>query len=249
VYHCAPDSSACDVNLRITGSTVRCVQLITSDLQTQCPPRVEIRRDIWLDARLALWLAELRILVVADLHWGYAVSHRVHGNLLPAWGDADIAQRLNSLVADYDPSEMIWLGDSLHTLAGPDAASEFLNASPVPVTIVSGNHDARWSRAQGCAVLTRGSFFLHHGDRAHDVPVEALEIVGHHHPAISWRDGGGTRLKLPALIAGRRRLVLPAFSPWAAGVPWENPVADETVYAIGSKRIFTVPRAHNQKGS
>ena len=222
--------------------------MITSDLQTQCPPRVEIRRDIWLDARLALWLAELRILVVADLHWGYAASHRVQGNLLPAWGDADIARRLNSLIADYDPVEMIWLGDSLHTLAGPDAASDFLRASPIPVTIVSGNHDARWSRAKGRATVMRSSFFLHHGDRTPEVPAGALEIVGHHHPAIAWKDGAGMRLKLPALVAAPRRLVLPAFSPWAGGVPWKTLAPDETVYAIGSKRIFTVPRAHDQKG-
>lgn len=222
--------------------------MITSDLQTQCPPRVEIRRDIWLDARLALWLAELRILVVADLHWGFAASHRVHGNLLPAWGDADIAKRLNSLIADYAPAEMIWLGDSLHTLVGSDAASEFLRASPVPVTILAGNHDARWSRTEGRQALTRSDFFFHHGDRTANVPREALEIVGHHHPAIAWHDGAGARLKLPALIAGRRRLVLPAFSPWAGGVPWKKTAADETIYAIGSKRIFTVPRAHDQKG-
>ncbi|HTO02145.1 MAG TPA: metallophosphoesterase [Opitutus sp.] len=223
--------------------------LITSDLQTQCPPRVEIRRDLWLDARLALWLAELRILVVADLHWGYADSHRAQGNLLPAWGDADIARRLNSLIADYVPAEMIWLGDSLHTLAGTDAASAFLRASPVPVTIVSGNHDARWSRAEGRLALRRSNFFLHHGDRAAEVPDDTLEIVGHYHPAIAWHDGAGARLKLPALVAGRRRLVLPAFSPWAGGVPWSTPAADETVYAIGSKRIFTVPRAHDHKDS
>ena len=173
--------------------------MITSDLQTQCPPRVEIRRDIWLDTRLALWLAELRLLVVADLHWGYAASHRAYGNLLPAWGDADIARRLNSLITDYDPVEMIWLGDSLHTLAGPDAASEFLETSRVPVTIVSGNHDARWNRTQGRQVLTRSNYFLHHGDRPLDVPGDALEIVGHYHPAISWHDGAGSRLKLPAL--------------------------------------------------
>ena len=82
-----------------------------------------------------------------------------------------------------------------------------------------------------------------------DVPGDALEIVGHYHPAISWHDGAGSRLKLPALVAGPRRLVLPAFSPWAGGMPWKTPSADETIYAIASKRIFTVPRAQNQKGS
>jgi metallophosphoesterase superfamily enzyme len=217
-------------------------------LQNPCPPRVEVRRDLWLDARLALWLAEPRILVVADLHWGYVASHRATGNLLPAWGDADIARRLNSLIEDYRPAEMIWLGDSLHTLAGSESANEFLRSATVPITIVSGNHDARWSRAKDCMFVTRKTYFFHHGDRAHDVPPESVEVVGHHHPAVVWYDGAGTRLKLPALITSSRRLVLPAFSPWAAGVHWISEFPGETIYAIGTKRIFTVPHAHHQKG-
>jgi len=209
--------------------------------------RVEVRRGAWLDSRLALWLAELRILVVADLHWGYAASHRAHGNLLPVWGDSEIATRLTALISDYAPEEMIWLGDSLHTLDGPDAAEAFLPDAPCPVTIISGNHDARWSRARECRFVRRADYFFHHGDRPRDIPAGALEIIGHHHPAVSWQDGAGTRLKLPALVASAQRLVLPAFSPWAGGVPWKWGQPGETLYAIGTKRIFTVPRATDHK--
>lgn len=208
-------------------------------MATTLPPRLEIRPDVWLDGRLALWLAGPRALVVADLHWGYVESHRAQGNLLPAWGDADIASRLDALIADYAPVELIWLGDSLHTLDGRSAAEAFLRRCPVPVTIVSGNHDARWNPAQRHAVLRRHGYFLHHGDRSPPVPAGALEIVGHFHPAVSWNDGAGTRLKLPALVASARRLILPAFSPWAAGGPWPPGAAGETVYGIGTKRIFT----------
>jgi metallophosphoesterase superfamily enzyme len=216
-------------------------------MPAQRPPRLQIRPDAWLDARLALWLPTARALVVSDLHWGYAESHRAQGNLLPAWGDADIAARLRSLIADYQPAEMIWLGDSLHTLAGRSAAETFLLDAAVPVTILAGNHDARWSRAQELRAVTRGGYFLHHGDQAPSVADDLVEIVGHHHPAFVWHDGAGTHLKLPALVASDRRLVLPAFSPWAAGLPWPGH-SGEVVYAIGTKRIFTVsPRArHNQ---
>lgn len=201
--------------------------------------RLEIRPGLWLDSRLALWIATPRLLVVADLHWGYAHSHRVQGNLLPAWGDATLAQRLRDLIADYRPAEMIWLGDSLHTLAGRELADAFVRTSPVPITILSGNHDARWPLAQGRDFLDREGCYLHHGDRPRTVPADRLEIVGHHHPAFVWQDGAGTRLKLPALVASAPRLVLPAFSPWAAGTPWKRQ-PHETVYAISPKRIFTL---------
>jgi metallophosphoesterase superfamily enzyme len=221
--------------------------MLTPFAPSSTPPRLEIGRGIWLDGRLALWLEELRLLVVADLHWGYVESHRARGNLLPAWGDADIAARLASLIADYEPAEMIWLGDSLHTLDGRAAAEAYLQGNRTPVTIVSGNHDVRWSRAAECVSIVRGPYFLHHGDRARDLPADCVEVIGHHHPAISWHDGAGTRLKLPALVASPRRFVLPAFSPWAAGVPWLAGAHDETVYAIGTKRIFTAPPARLQK--
>lgn len=202
-------------------------------------PPTEIQPDIWLDRRRALWLSRLRLLVVADVHWGYAVSHRARGNLLPIWGDEEIAARLDELVQDYRPAEMIWLGDSLHALPGRAAAEAFLGRDGVPPTIVlAGNHDVRWSRAKE-ASLRRDGLFFHHGNAALAVPDGALEIVGHHHPAVTWYDGAGGRLKLPALVAGPRRLILPAFSPWAAGVPWNSQRReDETLWAVAPKRIF-----------
>lgn len=210
-------------------------------------PRLEVLPDVWIDSRLALWLARLRLLVVADLHWGYVETHRVRGNLLPAWGDAEIATRLRALIADYQPAEMIWLGDSLHSIDGRTAAEAFLRTSPLPITLVSGNHDARWALAGEFTHLVRDAFFFHHGDRPLAPPPDTLEIVGHHHPALAWHDGAGGRLKLPALVVSPRRLVLPAFSPWAAGAPWHSDAPDEIIYAIGTKRIFTLSPGARQK--
>ena len=54
-------------------------------------------------------------------------------------------------------------------------------------------------------------------------------------------DGAGTRLKLPALVASPRRLILPAFSPWAAGTTWNNDaLPEEILWAIAPSRIFAV---------
>ncbi len=199
-------------------------------------PRAEILPEVWLDARLALWLAELRLLVVADLHWGYAASHAVRGSLLPLWGDDEIAARLDALIADYRPAEMLWLGDSLHTLTGRASAEAWLHRATVPVTVLAGNHDRKWPRA-ALPTEHRGRFFFHHGDGSPVLPSGSLEIIGHHHPAVTWNDGAGGRFKLPALVASDRRLILPAFSPWAAGAPWRAR-SGETLWGIAPQRIF-----------
>jgi uncharacterized protein len=204
--------------------------------------RTEILPGIWLDSRLAVWFAAERMLVIADLHWGYAASHRARGNLLPWWGDDEIQQRLLALMATYQPAEMIWLGDVVHAAEGAARAETFLRNAPLPVTLVAGNHDRRW-RGTTTKSVTRGNYFFHHGDSAAAVPSQSLEIIGHHHPAVSWSDGAGTQVKLPALIASPRRLVLPAFSPWAAGTAWVSDSArGETAWAVAPTRIFAVPR-------
>jgi metallophosphoesterase superfamily enzyme len=202
----------------------------------------QIRPDVWLDARRALWLSDLRVLVMADIHWGYAESHRARGNLMPRWGDGEIAERIGGLVADYGPAEMVWLGDSVHSVAGRGAAEDFIGASATPVLVLEGNHDVKWKRVSGPSAR-RGKFFLHHGHRSPAVPRGHVEIVGHHHPAVSLYDGAGGSLKIPALVEGPRRLILPAFSPWAAGTPWNSSLgARESLWAVSPKRVFRIPR-------
>ena len=206
------------------------------------PVRVEIRPGVWLDSRRALWLAEERLLVVGDLHWGYADVHRARGNLLPAWGDDELEARLLALVDDYRPGEMIWLGDVVHATEGAGRAERFLRHAQIPVTVIAGNHDRRWSGASIQAVV-RGGYFLHHGDGTPAIPPGTLEIIGHLHPAVVLDAGAGARVKVPALVAWPQRLVLPAFSPWAGGSAWSHSGdADEIVWAIAAQRIFALPR-------
>lgn len=221
------------------------VNVQRTSISTQ-PVRTEIQPDIWLDSRLALWVASLRLLVIADLHWGYSASHRARGNLLPWWGDDEIARRLQSLVSDYAPAEMLWLGDIVHAAEGGAGAEAYLRASTVPVTVLAGNHDRRWPTATARSAA-RGRFFFHHGDGAPALPSGCTEVVGHHHPAISWGDAAGSRLKLPALVAASNRLILPAFSPWAAGTPWNDRIGPgDTIWAVTPSRIFAFTRPPRQ---
>ncbi|HEY4245605.1 MAG TPA: metallophosphoesterase [Lacunisphaera sp.] len=200
----------------------------------------EIQPDIWLDSRRAVFFAKSKSLAIADLHWGYAKSHQAAGNLLPSWGDGEIARNLSGLIADYRPEEMIWLGDSLHALTGRAAAEAFLRDCAVPVVILSGNHDRKWNVAKDRSA-SREEYFFHHGDTSPAVPLGGIEIIGHFHPAFDWYDGAGGRVKLPALVCGERKIILPAFSPWAAGTPWNSSLAEEDqLWVIAPRRIFPV---------
>ena len=147
---------------------------------------VEVEPGWWLSAERALYLAAERTLVVADIHWGYAHSHRQVGNLLPLWGNEEIARRLHRLLDHYRPERMIWLGDSLHTAAAAPFAENFLRqVEPLEVVVIAGNHDRAWARA-GKQEFQHGSWLFHHGDRPREIAEGLMEAIGAHPiPAIA----------------------------------------------------------------
>src|SRR6476659_6700076 len=114
------------------------ISVSSSFVQSQVLP------GIWLDSRRAVWFAAERLLAIADLHWGYVASHRARGNLLPVWGDDEIERDLGALLSEYQPVEMLWLGDVVHAAEGAGRAELFIRNASVPVTLIAGNHDRRW---------------------------------------------------------------------------------------------------------
>ena len=205
--------------------------------------QIEIEPGTWLSAARSLYLATEKTLVVADIHWGYAQSHRRVGNLLPIWGNREIAQRLHRLIEHYEPRRLIWLGDSLHAPAAASIAEDFLREIAfLEVIIIRGNHDRAWPRADHVEYRL-GPWLFHHGDRVREVEEGVIEVIGHIHPAISWSDGAGLRLKVPVLVQGRRRLILPSFSDWSSGAVWNDRLeADEKMWLISSRKIWPVTR-------
>ncbi|PZR76103.1 MAG: hypothetical protein DLM73_03515 [Chthoniobacterales bacterium] len=63
--------------------------------------------EVLLDGRLALFHQRERWLAVADLHFGYELSQRAAGRLVPMWGMASIAERLMRLVAECRPTRLL----------------------------------------------------------------------------------------------------------------------------------------------
>ena len=201
---------------------------------------VEFRPGWRLSGERSLYLAREKTLVVADVHWGYADSHRRVGNLLPRWGDEETSRRLRRLLGHYQPARMIWLGDSLHTGKSAHVAEEFLAglSREIEMIVLAGNHDGAWPRADRHE-YRQGNCFFHHGHRTREIEAGLIEIVGHIHPAISWSDGAGLRLKVPALIEGPRRIVLPSFSDWSSGAVWNDRLEEgEKLWLISRKKIW-----------
>ena len=198
--------------------------------------------EILLDGRLALFHKTERWLAVADLHFGYELSQRAAGRLVPLWGMATISERLIELVKEYAPRRLIVLGDLVHDKTAASEAAELLGgfAERCEVVVVAGNHD-RQVRGQVEMVdsLETGQFHFHHGHCAIDV-ADRIQIIGHHHPAAVISDGAGLRLKCPAFVQQSNCWIMPAFSPWASGTRWTSDEASR-VWLCTAERVFALP--------
>jgi uncharacterized protein len=191
---------------------------------------------ILLDARRAVWLPGPRVLAIADLHLGYAWAHRTRGQLLPIAHGEDTLDRLATLAADYDPAEIVLLGDIVHEAVPIEPLADALRTLHTQfgtrLRAVTGNHDRnlldtlRQNRIPITLLPshTSGHHTFEHGDLSEDEAAQTRLstlpgplFIGHEHPVIALSDSAGSHLRAPCFLVGPRLIVLPAFSPWAAG--------------------------------
>jgi DNA ligase-associated metallophosphoesterase len=198
-----------------------------------------IAPNILLDGRLALFHETERWLAVADLHFGYELSQRAAGRLMPLWGMASVEKRLADLLAEYRPRQLIVVGDLVHDRASTAAAQELLGRlrTRCEVIVLAGNHDRHAGRAIEFAPKWETPDFVFHHGHCEPEPTNRIRIIGHHHPAASLRDGAGLRLKLPAFVQQERCWILPAFSPWAGGVEWPAEEGSR-IWVCSPRRVF-----------
>jgi uncharacterized protein len=223
---------------------------------------LELRPGILADCTGAIFLEASRTLLIADAHLGYAWAQRRRGELGPLT-DGGIRSKLNTVFARWQPDELVFLGDVVH-LSRPakperDAIEEMLAdlASVTRVTVVLGNHDRGFVRDFGhLPIRTQQSWeddlvVAVHGDQGWPETERCL-LLGHLHPCIRVPDAAGVRQRLPVFLIGSRAMVLPAFSPFAAGhdlgkglpASWRLLFGDQPVQlaAVTGTQVRLLPR-------
>ncbi len=229
------------------------------------PSSTALSHELTADIRRALWLPQHKLLAVADLHLGYAWSHRSKGQLLPVTRQEDTVERLLELQHEYQAEHIAILGDIVHdTISIPEVRAELdrlittLSAQS-QLTLLLGNHDRQLERnltlpenVQLQKSLTVGHFTLLHGDDSRVMEggeASLTLIMGHEHPTLSLGDGVSA-VRCPCFLVSPHAVVLPAFSPWANGCtvgrqrflsPLLQEVSFREAHAIMGKRLLRVP--------
>lgn len=206
-----------------------------------------VRPGIVADCTGALYLEASRTLLIADIHLGYAWAQRRRGELGPLT-DGGVAKRLERSLDRWRPEHVIFLGDLVHLGKPSDAERRAIEgvvantAARARVTIVLGNHDRTFERDFGYLGLrtTRRweneEVIAVHGDG--DLPAsDKLLVMGHLHPAIGIADSVGVVRRLPVFAIGSRALVMPAYSPFAAGFDLRQALPHEWCMLFGAEPV------------
>lgn len=166
-------------------------------------------------------------LVVADVHVGRDEASSVE---FPLGERTDLRERLDALLTYFEPTEVVFAGDVLHSFSHASDATranlqelvDCCREAGARAILVAGNHDTLleqvWDGDVYESYRLADDTVVCHG---HEVPAETGRryLVGHDHPAIEIE---GKRR--PCYLLGEKTyrdadvVMLPAFNRLAAGV-------------------------------
>ncbi|MGE0331502.1 MAG: ligase-associated DNA damage response endonuclease PdeM [Ramlibacter sp.] len=215
--------------------------------------------DVALHPTGGACLIEHQTLLVADAHFGKAVSFRKLGVPVPQGTTTQTLSQLTALLADTGARRIVFLGDFLHSARAQAPATLAALArwradhAALQLTLVRGNHDDRAGdppASLGIEVVDEpvplGPFALCH----HPQPVAgAYVLAGHWHPCISVRGRANDRLRLPCFWFGDETQhpvgVLPAFGSFTGMHPVAQRDGDR-VYVVAQDEVRYVPASSRQ---
>ncbi|MBD2256392.1 ligase-associated DNA damage response endonuclease PdeM [Pseudanabaena sp. FACHB-2040] len=195
----------------------------------------------------AVYVEEMRSLLVSDLHLGKSETFQSYG--LPVSNQVNQAtlQRLEQACNQVKPDYLWILGDLFHAQEGLvdeviDGWLKFLHRTQVTAHLVLGNHDRPLPDLFNqltlvCfteAVITNGLILSHEPYPS----ASQLNICGHIHPCVRLKSRLDT-LRLPCFYwePHRKRLTLPSFGDFTGG--YEVPFSRQAIaYVIAEDQVL-----------
>jgi len=197
-----------------------------------------------LDAGLGLYWPAQETLIVSDLHLEKATYLTQFGSPLAPYDTLDTLNRLEALVAKYEPKALILLGDSFHDRQAlqrlEDAARHQLQAICTSVEtchMVEGNHDLGLSDStlSFTDTVERAGIIFRHEPQASLIP----QVIGHFHPKLRT-SLHGHRLTGKVFAVNQSLLIMPAFGTFTGGLD----ITDDAFTALSGETPFEAYMVH-----
>ena len=208
---------------------------------------------LYLDGRKAAYWPKEKTLLLADLHLGKARAFDAQGFNLPNYDTQETLNRLQVLIALYQPQTVIFLGDSFHrehswqqlSHTDRETCCEIIQAIPECIWIL-GNHDPSIPDSlpgTRCSTITRSGILLCHDGS----PTEQPQILGHFHPKCRFRL---VRIhkSAPCFAHAPHQLILPAFGAFTGGLSMHDPalrafIQPSEAFVCYEEKIWALPRS------
>lgn len=199
----------------------------------------------------AMWIEEVRALVVADLHLEKGSAYAARGQMLPPWDTRETLTRLRAEVAATQPDMIISLGDALHDAAAGErfCADDLSDIGALTAAArfvwIAGNHDRDGLAALPGEIteeMVFGDLVLRHE------PVTGADhgwAAGHLHPCARVKGRTGS-VRRRCFVTDGARIILPAFGAYAGGLNVRDQAyagmfrGKPTAVVLGRERAYPV---------
>ncbi len=197
--------------------------------------------------RVVYWERE-NMLLLADLHLGKTSHFRKSGLAVPEAAGQSNWERMISLLLDYEPKRVLFLGDLFHSEynAKWDELIELMDQfSNIQFELIIGNHDIldplNYERS---ALLVHGVSleiepFLFTHEPTFTEGFDVYNLAGHIHPCVRMRGAARQSLRLPCFYFGKTGGILPAFGAFT-GMGLIQPEIKDQVYVIAEDKVLMV---------
>jgi len=194
----------------------------------------------------ALWLPNLKSLVIADVHWGKIDHFRKAGIPVPVKGNDKNAETLISILNQFKPRRVIFLGDLFHSVYNDgwetfgQIRKAFVHCS---FELVIGNHDIlsdlQYERHK--ILLHKESLRLDNLLLTHepleDIPEDVFNVTGHVHPGAHLRGAGRQSVVLPCFYFKSNQCILPAFGAFT-GLATVQPKRGDKIFVVANGNVL-----------
>lgn len=214
---------------------------------------------------LSIWLPAEQALILSDFHLGYEEYLHQKGVLLPRFQVEEIIQRLKLIFEKVKPKMIIINGDLKHEFSRNLNQEwkevlkvlQFIQSHCQKIILIQGNHDnylqtiAAKIKVKVVEELMIEKILILHGDKIKPIPkgIKTI-IIGHEHPAISFREKSKVE-KFKCFLKGKWKnkelIVMPSFNPLLEGTdvlkekllsPFLTDISNFEVLAVGEKEIY-----------
>lgn len=196
----------------------------------------------------ALYWDEQSCILVADVHLGKGRHFRRKGLWVPPSAGDQNYDKLMSLLLDFRPQKVIFLGDLFHSDYNDDwdhLIDIVKGFTQVTFELIRGNHDRLSDHAYAKAqlivheepLLLDGVLLSH--EPIADYREGPYNLAGHIHPAVRLQGRGRQSLRLPCFHFGANQGLLPAFGNFTgmANIAVEE---GDRVFVVGEDRVLEV---------